>query len=552
MERRARSPNVSGRGQATTRPSSTWLPAPRPVRRRARSGPAPPPPGPRGLTSAEARRRLAEAGPNTVEAARGPSQLRVFLANFVQLLALLLWVGAILALVAGLPQLSAAIVAVIIVNAIFSYVQQHRAERAVAALRRMLPLRVRVRRDGAPADVDGEEVVPGDVLLLAAGDRIAADADLLEASELRVDESTLSGESRPVAPRSEVFAGTYVTAGEAEAVVTATGMRTRFGRIAALAQQTRRERSPLERELDRLTHRVALISLAVGVVFFAAAGFTGMSATDRFVFAIGVAVALVPEGLLPTVTLSLALATQRMARRNALVRRLTSVETLGETTVVCTDKTGTLTENQMTVERIWADGREIAVEGVGYEPFGRFAEGGEVLDPAPLRELLRAGLLCNDARLVHGEGGYAVLGDPTEGALVVLAEKGGLRHEQEAARAPRLRELPFSSERKRMTTVHRVGRSGSPTRRARPRSCCPAARSARRSGRGRWPRRSRWSATRCASSPSRGAGSGRPTARRRPRRSSASWISSAWSGWSTRRGRRCPTRCVARAAPGSG
>jgi magnesium-transporting ATPase (P-type) len=346
---------------------------------------------------------------------------------------------------------------VIAVNAVFSFVQEYRAERAVTALRRMLPLRVRVRRDGEATEIASEEVVPGDLLLLAPGDRVAGDAELLSQRNLRVDESTLTGESSPVAPSGEVFAGTYVTAGNGEAVVGATGMATRFGRIAELAQRAREERSPLELELDHLTRVVAVLAVAIGALFLAVAGFAGMSWEDRFVFAIGVTVALVPEGLPPTLTLSLALATQRMAKRNALVRRLSSVETLGETTVICTDKTGTLTENQMTVERIWTPAGELAVEGAGYEPFGRFRRDGQVVDPAPLAELLRAGLLCNDARLVHSPEGWAVLGDPTEAALVVLAEKGGLRHEQEAARAPRLTELPFSSERKRMSTLHRAG-----------------------------------------------------------------------------------------------
>jgi len=410
-----------------------------------------------GLSSAEAARRLAQVGPNTIAEARGPSALRQFLAKFTGLFALLLWAGAALALVAGMPQLSAAIVVVIIVNAVFSFVQEHRAEEAVAALRGMLPTLVRVRRDGEPTEIPGEEVVPGDVLLLAPGDRVAADADLLTATDLRVDESALTGESVPVAPEGRVHAGTYVTAGAGEALVTETGMATRFGRVAALAQSTRRERSPLERELDRLTRVVAMFAVAIGVVFFVVAGFAGMGTTDRFVFAIGVTVALVPEGLLPTVTLSLAVATQRMARRNALVRRLSSVETLGATTVICTDKTGTLTENEMTVQRIWTPEGWWEVEGSGYEPFGRFRTGGRIADPAPLAELLRAGLLCNDARLLHVEDGWRVLGDPTEAALVVAAEKGGLRHEQEAAGAPRLLELPFSSERKRMTTVHLAG-----------------------------------------------------------------------------------------------
>ncbi len=410
-----------------------------------------------GLSGEEARRRLADVGPNVIVEARGRSAARDFLANFVQLFALLLWAGALLAVVAGTPALAAAIVAVIIVNAVFAFVQEHRAEQAVAALRRMLPLRARVRRDGAVAEVPSEEVVAGDILLLAPGDRVCADAELVASAELRVDESALSGESNPVQPDRRVFAGTYVTAGSAEACVSATGMATRFGRIATLAQHTRRDRSPLERELDRVTRMVAVLAVSIGAAFFTLAGLVGMSLADRSLFAIGVMVALVPEGLLPTVTLSLAMATQRMAGRNALVRRLSSVETLGETTVICTDKTGTLTENQMTVERIWTTDGEMAVEGAGYEPFGRFLAGGRVVDPTPIGELLRAGLLCGDARLVHAEGGWSILGDPTEAALVVVAEKGGLRHERQAALAPRLLELPFSSERRRMTTVHLIG-----------------------------------------------------------------------------------------------
>jgi magnesium-transporting ATPase (P-type) len=407
-----------------------------------------------GLSSAEAARLLAEAGPNALAEAKPPSHVRRFAANLVHLFALLLWGGALLALLGGLPELSAAIVAVILVNAAFAFVQEYRAEKAVEALRGMLPVRVRVRRDGVTTEIPNEEVVPGDVLLLAPGDKVAADADLLAANELRVDEATLTGESYPVVPAGRVFAGTYVTAGAGEAVVTETGMATRFGQIADLAQRTPDERSPLERELDRVTRFVAALSLGIGALFFVVAGLLGMSLGDRFVFAVGVMVALVPEGLLPTVTLSLAIATQRMARRNALVRRLSAVETLGETTVICTDKTGTLTEDEMTAVRVWTPQGAVEVEGAGYEPFGRFRAHGRVVDPAPFHELLRAALLCNDARLAPAEGGWTIVGDPTEAALVVLAEKGGLRHEQEAARFPRLTELPFSSERRRMTTIH--------------------------------------------------------------------------------------------------
>jgi P-type Ca2+ transporter type 2C len=412
------------------------------------------PPSAFGLTTAEAERRLAEVGPNALEEAKGPSHVRQLLANLVHLFALLLWAGAALALIGGLPELSVAIVVVILVNAVFAYVQEYRAERAVEALREMLPLEVRVRRDGVAASIRSERVVPGDVLLLAPGDKVAADAELVSMHDLRVDESTLTGEAYPTEPTDSVFAGTYVTAGSGEAVVTTTGMSTRFGRIADLAQRTDRGQSPLELQLVRVTRFVAVLAISIGALFFLLASFTGMPISNRFVFAIGVMVALVPEGLLPTVTLSLALATQRMARRHALVRRLSSVETLGETTVICTDKTGTLTKDEMTVQRIWTPAASFEVEGAGYEPFGRFLSDGRVIDPSLVGELLRAGVLCNDARLVQAEDGWTVLGDPTEGALVVLAEKGGLRHEQEVAIRPRLSELPFSSERKRMTTVH--------------------------------------------------------------------------------------------------
>lgn len=415
---------------------------------------------PAGLTSDEARLRLAEAGPNALAEPRGPSHARRFAAQLVHLFALLLWAGSALAWVGGLPELAIAIAVVVVVNAVFAFAQEYRAERAVAALKRMLPQHARVRRDGVVREVAAEEVVPGDLLVLSDGDRVSADADLIVHVGLRLDESALTGESYPAEPEESVFAGTYVVGGSGEALVTATGMRTRFGRIAELTQATVEGRSPLERQLDHLTRFVAVLAVGIGTTFFLVAGLLGMPLADRFLFAIGVTVALVPEGLLPTVTLSLALATQRMARRNALVRRLSSVEALGATTVICTDKTGTLTENQMTVRRVWTPEAELEVEGAGYEPFGRFLRDGGVADPRAHAELFRAALLCNDARLVHGGDGWRVEGDPTEGALVVLAEKGGLRHEQEAAHRPRVAELPFDSRRKRMTTVHLDGAGG--------------------------------------------------------------------------------------------
>jgi P-type Ca2+ transporter type 2C len=411
-----------------------------------------------GLTQEQASARLEEFGPNVLAEPKRTSSVRRFTANLVHLLAVLLWIGAALALVGGLPELTAAILVVILVNAVFAFVQESRAERASEALRRILPRTARVRRGGEEREISAEELVPGDVVILAPGDRISADAEVVSRHELRVDNSTLTGESRPVEPERLVYAGTHVARGRAEAVVVTTGMATELGRIAELTLQAKETPSPLELELRRVTRLVAVVSFGLGSLFFIVAGFLGMGLEERFVFAIGVTVANVPEGLLPTVTLSLALGTQRMARRNALVRRLSSVETLGETTVICTDKTGTLTENEMTVERMWSpDQGWFDVEGAGYEPFGRFRQNGHVADPRSLRKLLRCALLCNDARLTTGPAGVEVVGDPTEAALVVVAEKGGLRHEHEAARRPRVAEIPFDSERKRMTTVHLVG-----------------------------------------------------------------------------------------------
>ena len=433
---------------------SAFAERPRPVEAQARRPRA-------GLTTDDARRRLAEHGPNALEAVGSPHWLRRLARNFVHLFALLLWAGAALAAVAGMPELSIAIACVIVVNAVFSFAQEFRAERAVEALRRILPQVALVRRDGRPQQVAAEGLVPGDVLLLAAGDRISADARLLSSVELRVDMSTLTGESRPVVryvsdqgegPEAPglVFAGTHVFAGTAEAVVIATGMATELGRIAGLTQRADPAQSPLEREMDRVTRVVAVLSVTVGATFFLLAGALGMGTTERFLFAIGVIVANVPEGLLPTVTLSLALATQRMARRNAIVRRLSSVETLGCTTVICTDKTGTLTANEMTVRRVWTPEATYTVEGTGYAPDGRVAGG----DRGALQEIARAGALCNDAALELVDGTWQLVGDPTEGALLTFARKAGLDPVRENARYPRRGEVPFDSRRKRMTTVH--------------------------------------------------------------------------------------------------
>lgn len=436
---------------------------------------------PLGLTQAEADARLAEYGPNTLqEAARTPLIIRL-VANFTHLMALLLWIGGVVALIAQLPQLAIAIWLVNLINGAFSFWQEFKAEKATEALRRMLPNYARVLRDGAEQRVSAESLVPGDIILLSEGDHISADARLILSEELRVDQSTLTGEAHPVRKTADVvvqnnltdaeipnlvFAGTSVVTGTARAVVFATGMRTQFGKIAHLTQSVGEESSPLQVEMTVVTRTVTVIAILVGSAFFVLSVLlAGMNTAEGFIFGLGMIVAFVPEGLLPTVTLSLAMGVQRMVRRQALVKRLSGVETLGCTTVICTDKTGTLTQNEMTVCEVWIDSHQVSVSGVGYDPVGSLSVNGKPLDDSlhdGLDRLLRAASRCNNARLLppsdeHSQ--WSILGDPTEAALLVAAVKAGIDLEADTQAAPRIRELPFDSRRKRMSTIHQLATS---------------------------------------------------------------------------------------------
>lgn len=392
--------------------------------------------------------------------------------NFVHLMALLLWVAAALAWLGGMPELGWAIVAVVLVNGAFSYVQQYEAERAIDALEAFLPQQVTARRAGRTAQIPASEVVPGDVLLLTEGEAIPADARLIAAQRLRVDASALTGESRPVARHAAsigeagtatldlpnvVFAGASVSSGTGEGVVFATGGETEFGRIARLTQVQDVRPSPLQREILRVTRVLTTLAVLLGIAFFVLGTFvSGLSALEGFLFAVGIIVANVPEGLLPTITLALAMAVRRMAARRALVRQLAKVEALGATTVIVSDKTGTLTENEMTVREAWAAEQTFRFSGAGYDVAGTIEDprhdraAREVLD-----ELLRTAALCCDAHLGgSGAGGRGQpIGDPTEIALLVAAAKAGLSPESLAGWR-RVGELPFDSARKRMTTIH--------------------------------------------------------------------------------------------------
>ncbi|HEU4397626.1 MAG TPA: HAD-IC family P-type ATPase, partial [Actinomycetota bacterium] len=368
-----------------------------------------------GLSHDEARVRLQRVGPNKLPQARGPSLPRQFAAQLVHFFALLLWVAAVLAFVGGMPQLGWAIIAVVVVNGAFSFVQEYRAERATRALAALLPEEATVLRDGRKARVPVGELVPGDLVLLGEGDRVSADARVLRSDDLKVDHAALTGESEPMprgvealaAPPDDpadapnlVFAGTYVTSGSGRAVVVATGAGTRLGGISRLTGEVSRRPTPLRIDLNRSVRTIGAFALATGVVFFGVSLALGTPARDGFLFAVGVIVALVPEGLLPTLTLSLAMSATRMAHRGALVRHLEAVETLGSTTVICSDKTGTMTANQMTARAVAVSRRRYRLSGIGYDPSGAILVGERPLagGERPLPDQDRSGRVVADPR----------------------------------------------------------------------------------------------------------------------------------------------------------
>lgn len=406
-----------------------------------------------GLSHDEALRRHSQSGPNEIPEHRATPVWRRFARQLVQFFALMLWVAGGLSFAVGEPALGVAIFSVIIINATFAFAQEFRAERAAQRLRDLLPRRVTVIRDRVRREVDAADLVVGDLVVLRSGDRISADMTVRESQNLSVDTSMLSGESVPNALRAGdlLFAGCFVVGGEATAVVEAIGAHTRLADIASLTQRGRRPRSPLEHELGHVVHVIAVIAVAVGVSFFVLSLLIGASVRDGFLFAVGVTVALVPEGLLPTVTLSLAVGAQTMARHHALVRRLESVETLGSTTFICVDKTGTITRNQMSVVEVWMPSGSATIAGVGYEPTAT------VNVPAALRGALagfaRTGARCSQDRAVEREGQWVPDGDPTEAALFVLARRVGIDVDLDAASHPLVRQIPFDEHRRMMSVI---------------------------------------------------------------------------------------------------
>ncbi|MBR0824863.1 cation-translocating P-type ATPase [Bradyrhizobium manausense] len=440
----------------------------------------------RGLSSTEAQSRLDRCGPNQLKSAPETPWWRRLAEQFENLLVIILLVATAISVIEWLlqdpretllPYEAIVILAIVVLNALLGYLQEARAERSVRALMALAAPESTAIRDGERQRVPAHDIVPGDIVLVEAGDRIPADARIIESSNLHVDEATLTGESVPatkmVQPidgdvglgdrRNMLFASTVATYGRGRAVVVATGMRTEVGRIAGLLEAAERELTPLQQELDRTGRRLSAIMLGICAVVFA----TGLLSSpvlnlnailSLFLFAVALAVAAIPEALPAIVTIGLSLGVRRMAAAHAIVRKLPAVETLGAATVICSDKTGTLTRNEMTVRAIVTAGARVEVGGSGYVPDGDFtADGAPLAEASPIREtivqMLRAAALANDAVLVHGEDRWRVQGDPTEGALIVAARKLGI-DEPELARFPRIAEIPFTSERKRHTTVH--------------------------------------------------------------------------------------------------
>lgn len=431
----------------------------------------------RGLSREEAEKRLKQYGKNELEQKKQDSMIKKLLANFTSLMALLLWGGGLMAVISGALELGISIFCVNLINGLFSFFQEFKAEKATNALQKMLPANARVVRDGEETRIPAAEIVPGDIMILEEGDRISADARILRSSDFRADQSTLTGESNPIRKTGDamqqecsyleadnmVFSGTSAAAGTCRTVVVSTGMDSEFGKIAGLTQNTEKSLSPLQKELNILTKQIAAIALSIGVLFMiVSVFFVKDPVMESFLFALGMVVAFIPEGLLPAVTLSLALAVQKMAKENALVKKLSAVETLGCTNVICSDKTGTLTQNEMTVNHLWMVTGEMTVTGEGYEPKGEILDGETavtVRKSGALQLLLGGAALCSNAKLLPPEEGkerYTVLGDPTEACLGVVARKGEMDMERLFQSFPRIMELPFDSVRKRMATIHQL------------------------------------------------------------------------------------------------
>ncbi|HEY0303722.1 MAG TPA: HAD-IC family P-type ATPase, partial [Longimicrobiales bacterium] len=428
----------------------------------------------KGLQADEVRRRGAQYGPNTLHVTPPPSWLIILIAQFRSVVVLLLFVAALAAWVLSDPLDAIAIAGVLVINTAIGFITELRARRAMEALRRLEVPRTTVMRDGRKIEINARELVPGDVVILEGGQSVPADARLTSATDLRVNEAPLTGESMPVEKRHDVvldeqtvlaersnmlYQATSLLSGAARAVVTATGSQTELGRIGAMTSALGEESTPLERRLDALGRRLVWVALGVALLVAAIGLLRGEAWSLVIQTAIALAIAAVPEGLPAVATITLAVGVWRMARRKALVRRLPVVETLGSATVVCADKTGTLTAGQMAVTTIVTADAVYAVSGGTYAPEGQFSRDDQLFNPlhdAVLAEALHVGALANHAEVLREDGTWRAVGDPTEAALLVAASKAGLDRETMRRQMPEAGEVPFSSERQWMATFHRT------------------------------------------------------------------------------------------------
>src|SRR5665648_418419 len=429
-----------------------------------------------GLSSPEVKKRLDEVGPNQLEEKKGRTPWDMFLGQFKDVLVLILLISALVSFILGEVSDAIVIAIILILNATLGVVQEYKAERSLAALKKMTTLNALVIRDGKQARIEAAQLVPGDIVLLESGDHIPADLRLSMVTNLKIQEAVLTGESVPVEKTDEIidkdnistgdqdnmaFMGTAVISGRGRGIVVATGMKTEMGQIAGMLEEQKQEETPLQKNLNQVGKKLGLIILIV-VGFVVLLGYLrGIEFFEMFLIGISLAVAAVPEGLPAVVTVVLALGVQRMIKKHVIVRRLPAVETLGATTVICSDKTGTLTQNQMTVRKLVLPEKNIEVEGEGYQPVGKFYQTGQEIQPQTdpdLSLLLRGAVLCNNAELQRNNDNeqWEIIGDPTEGALVVTATKAGYDKKKLEEDYPRVKEFPFDSDRKQMSTVHQT------------------------------------------------------------------------------------------------
>ena len=433
---------------------------------------------PNGLTTEEAEARLKKYGLNTLVEKKQVSFFYKFIVHFKDLFGILLLSASVLSVIGGMPELSLIILGVVLINIFFSLFQESRAEKAMATLKRWMPEYAKVTRDGELQKILVTQIVPGDIIVLEEGDRVPADARLIDAFDLWTNNVPLTGESEPQPRTAEptatvekaylystnlVFMSTSVARGRGKAIVYATGMNTQFGQIANLTQAIREEESPLQKEIGLTAKYDFIIAVVVGSVFFLASMlFLHADFFTSILFMIGVMVACVPEGLQVTVSSALAINVLKMVKQNVLVKRLSAVQTLGSVTVICTDKTGTITKGEMTVAKLWVEDRVVNVSGIGYNPEGDFTLDGKMLrdtETASIEALLEIASLCNGSKIEPPSDrnrSWSVIGDPTDGALTVAALKYGLNVQDALAKKPIVNILPFDFERKRMTTIHKL------------------------------------------------------------------------------------------------